>query len=90
MIVANTVEFKYTQKMLKDPEVRFYYEQERLKTQIAMVVKTARLNAHLTQAALAKKSAVPKAPLLVWKVVKTNALPHFLCWRKSRLLVMGI
>jgi DNA-binding XRE family transcriptional regulator len=45
----------YIQKMLKDPEVRFFYEEERAKTQLAMAVKTARLNAHLTQAALAKK-----------------------------------
>lgn len=45
----------FIKEMLKNPEVRFFYEQERAKTQIAMAVKSARLNAHLTQAALAKK-----------------------------------
>ena len=45
----------FMEKLLKDPEVRFYYEQERAKTQIAMAVKTARVKAHLTQAGLAKK-----------------------------------
>lgn len=45
----------FIRKMLKDPEVRFYYQEERAKTQIAMAVKSARLNAHLSQASLAKK-----------------------------------
>jgi len=41
--------------MLKNPEVRFYYEQEKAKSKIAMAVKTARLKACLTQAKLAEK-----------------------------------
>ncbi len=41
--------------LLKNPEVRFYYEQERAKSKIAMAVKAARTKAHLTQAKLAEK-----------------------------------
>jgi transcriptional regulator with XRE-family HTH domain len=41
--------------MLKNPEVRFHYEQEKAKSKIAMAVKTARLKACLTQTKLAEK-----------------------------------
>jgi ribosome-binding protein aMBF1 (putative translation factor) len=46
---------KFFEEMMKDPEVRFHYQEERAKTDIAMAVRTARLKAHLTQAGLAKK-----------------------------------
>jgi DNA-binding XRE family transcriptional regulator len=46
---------KFFKELLKDPEVRFHYEQEKAKTKIAMAVRTARLKAHLTQAQLAHK-----------------------------------
>jgi len=46
---------KFFDELMKDPEVRFYYEEEKAKTHIAMAVRTARLKAHLTQAGLAKK-----------------------------------
>lgn len=45
----------FFRKLIKDPEVRFYYEQEKSKTKIAMAVKAARVRAHLTQANLAKR-----------------------------------
>jgi len=45
----------FFKKLMKDPEVRFHYEQEKAKTKLAMTVRTARLKAHLTQAQLAKK-----------------------------------
>lgn len=43
-------------KLLKDPEIRMRYEQERAKSKIAMAVFAARSRAHLTQNALAKKA----------------------------------
>ncbi len=46
---------KFFKALMKDPEVRFHYEEEKAKTHIAMAVRTARLKAHLTQAGLAKK-----------------------------------
>ncbi|MEK7474845.1 MAG: helix-turn-helix transcriptional regulator [Candidatus Coatesbacteria bacterium] len=45
----------FFRKLLKDPEVRFHYEQERARTKIALAVREARRRAHLTQAALARK-----------------------------------
>ena len=45
----------FFRKLLKDPEVRFHYEQSRAKSRIAMAVKEARTRAHLSQAKLAEK-----------------------------------
>jgi len=45
----------FFEDMLKDPEIKLYYEEERSKTSIGMAVKAARVRAHLTQAQLAKK-----------------------------------
>jgi ribosome-binding protein aMBF1 (putative translation factor) len=42
-------------KLLKNPQVRFYYEQERAKSEIAMAVRAARQRTHLTQVQLAEK-----------------------------------
>ena len=41
--------------LLKDPEIKLFYEEEHAKTKIAAVVKAARTRAKLTQAQLAKK-----------------------------------
>lgn len=41
--------------LLKDPEIRLHYEEERAKTSIAMVVKAVRTRAKFTQAELARK-----------------------------------
>ena len=41
--------------LLKNPEVRIAYEEERTKSRIAMAVRAARLKANLTQAKLAEK-----------------------------------
>ena len=46
---------KFFRALLKDPEVRFHYEQERARTEIALAVREARRRARLTQAALARK-----------------------------------
>ena len=43
------------QKLLKNPQVRFYYDQERSKSEIAMAIRTARQRTRLTQAKLAEK-----------------------------------
>ncbi|MDO8519796.1 MAG: helix-turn-helix transcriptional regulator [Deltaproteobacteria bacterium] len=42
-------------RLLKDPETKLYYEEEHVKTSIAMAVKAVRFRAKLTQAQLAKK-----------------------------------
>ncbi len=42
-------------KMLRDPEIKMHYEQEKAKTNIAHAVRAARTRAGLTQAELAKK-----------------------------------
>jgi ribosome-binding protein aMBF1 (putative translation factor) len=42
-------------KMLRDPEIKMHYEQEKTKTNIAYAVRAARTRAGLTQAELAKK-----------------------------------
>lgn len=42
-------------KLLKDPEVRIKYEEEKVKSEIAMAVKSARTRAGLTQVELAEK-----------------------------------
>lgn len=46
----------FFKKLLKDPEVRMRFEEERAKSNIAMAVVAARKRAHLTQTALAKKA----------------------------------
>lgn len=46
----------FFKKLLKNPEVRMHYEEERAKSQIAMAVHAARIRAKLTQVALAKKA----------------------------------
>lgn len=45
----------FFERLLKEPEIRLHYEEERAKTAIAMAVKTARKRARLTQAQLARK-----------------------------------
>ena len=45
----------FFKELIKDPEVRFYYEQNKAKSKIAQIVKMARLRAHLSQQSLAKK-----------------------------------
>jgi ribosome-binding protein aMBF1 (putative translation factor) len=45
----------FFKELIKDPEIRFYYEQNKAKAKIAQIVKTARLRAHLSQVGLAKK-----------------------------------
>lgn len=45
----------FFQKLLRDQEIRIYFEEERVKTEIAHAVHSARLKAHLTQAELAKR-----------------------------------
>ena len=45
----------FFENMLKDPEIRVFYEEEKAKTEIAMAVQASRFRAHLTQQELAKK-----------------------------------
>lgn len=45
----------FFERLLKDPEIRIRYEEERAKTSIALVVKEARSRAGLTQVQLARK-----------------------------------
>jgi ribosome-binding protein aMBF1 (putative translation factor) len=51
----------FVEKLLKDPGVRIYFEEERAKTEIAMAVRNARLHAGLTQAELAKAAETTQA-----------------------------
>lgn len=46
----------FVRKLLKDPEVRMYYQQEKAKSDIAMAVYAARKKANLTQVVLAKRA----------------------------------
>lgn len=45
----------FFKRLLKDPEVRFAYEQEMARTKIALAVREARRRARLTQAELARR-----------------------------------
>lgn len=45
----------FFQTLLKDPEIRLLYEEERAITALAAAIKAARTRAKLTQAELAKK-----------------------------------
>ena len=47
--------------MIKDPEIRVFFEEERAKTAIAEVVRTARIHADLTQIQLAKLADTTQA-----------------------------
>lgn len=51
----------FVEKLLKDPEVRIYFEEERAKTEIAMAVRNARIHAGLTQVELAKTADTTQA-----------------------------
>lgn len=42
-------------KLLEDPKVRVYYEEERIRTRIAMAIKSLRKKFSLTQKELAEK-----------------------------------
>jgi len=46
---------QFFNKILKDPVIKMFYDEERSKTEIAQSVRTARVKANLTQAQLAKK-----------------------------------
>ena len=45
----------FFESLIKDPEIRIHYEEERAKTEIAATVCAARKRAGLTQAQLAKR-----------------------------------
>jgi ribosome-binding protein aMBF1 (putative translation factor) len=45
----------FFKKMLKNQEIRIKYEEEKIKSEIAMAVRKARMNAHLTQSVLAQR-----------------------------------
>ena len=51
---------------LKDPEFSFYYRREKAISEIAQLVRDARLRAGLTQAQLAEKRRVARLSLLGW------------------------
>lgn len=45
----------FFRKLLRDPEMKILFEEERAKSEIAMAVRVARRRSNLTQAALARK-----------------------------------
>lgn len=45
----------FFEKMLRDPEIRMHYEEEKAKSRIAQAVRAARTRAGLTQVELAQK-----------------------------------
>jgi ribosome-binding protein aMBF1 (putative translation factor) len=51
----------YVKKLLKDPEIRFYYEKGKAKEQLAQAVHEARMKAHLSQAQLARKAGTTQS-----------------------------
>lgn len=51
----------FFRKALKNPELRILYEEEMAKMEIAKAVRNARVHAHLTQAALAKKMNISQS-----------------------------
>lgn len=51
----------FVEKLLKDPGVRIYFEEERAKTEIAMAVRNARIHAGLTQVELAQAADTTQA-----------------------------
>ena len=46
----------FINKLLKDPEIRVLFEEERAKTLIADAIRTARIHAGLSQVELAKRA----------------------------------
>lgn len=51
----------FVEKLLKDPEVKIYFEEERAKTEIATAVRNARIHAGLTQVELADAADTTQA-----------------------------
>ena len=51
----------FISKLLRDPEIRVLFEEERAKTLIANAVRTARMRAGLTQVQLAKLADTTQA-----------------------------
>lgn len=51
----------FVEKLLQDPEVRIYFEEERAKTEIAEAVRNARIHAGLTQVELANLADTTQA-----------------------------
>lgn len=45
----------FFRKLLRDPELKILFEEERAKSEIAMAVRAARRRSNLTQAALARR-----------------------------------
>lgn len=45
----------FFEKLLKDPTVKMFFDEEKSKTEIAYAVRSARMKADLTQVELAKK-----------------------------------
>lgn len=53
----------FFEKVLKDSETRIFFEEEKSKTEIAHMVRSARLKAGLTQTELAKKIGTSQSAL---------------------------
>lgn len=51
----------FVEKLLKDPEIRILFEEERAKTEIAEAVRSARIHAGFTQIELARLADTTQA-----------------------------
>ena len=66
---------KFFEKLLKNPEVRKKYEEERLKDKIAMEVKNLRKKNGLTQVALAEKIGSKQSAIARLESGKGDTIP---------------
>lgn len=65
----------FFKKLLKDPEVRMHYQEEKAKSDIAVAVYTARKNAKLTQEALAKRAGTTQEVIARLESGKDSRVP---------------
>lgn len=65
----------FVRKLLRDPEVRLLYRQEKARSEVAMAVYAARKQAQLTQAALAKRAGTTQAVIARLESGKDSRMP---------------
>jgi len=65
----------YFNKLLKDPEIRMYYEEDYAKTRIAMAIRGLRKKAHLTQAQMARRMKTTQSAVARLESARDSRIP---------------
>ena len=68
----------YVNKKLKDKAIRFHFDEERTKTEIARMIRTAREKAGLSQRALAKRAETTQSVVARLELGTDSRMPSLM------------